>query len=99
MSDVTFNIRKVRLVAVKKPASENMECELCKLHLNRPSTEDIQNKTYRSSIVIGKCKHGFHESCIRKWQRDGSSICPVDKTAWAIHASTAQKIGTIKLHN
>lgn len=57
-------------------------CELCHEHLMNATQEEIVSRNVNCKIVIGKCKHGFHEECFKSWEKSGNKHCPVDHTDW-----------------
>lgn len=68
-----------------KVASEDANCRICthKLTLKCAeclSSKDIEKKTCQ--ISKGKCNHGFHFHCIKKWLSNGSQKCPICLIPW-----------------
>ena len=65
------------------------ECQLCRRPLLAPSLQELNSdKTViLGKIVIGECKHMFHDDCMNDLINSGCLLCPVDKTTWKLHKS------------
>ena len=59
----------------------NDTCMICMTHIMAPSPEDIMNRNLISPIMVGKCGHAFHSTCITNYSMKNVS-CPVDMTQW-----------------
>ena len=60
-----------------EPKSQNKTCEICRKSLLDIS-ENLQKNTVLTNsissspnILIGKCDHGFHKSCMEQWKKSG----------------------------
>lgn len=63
------------------------ECIICKRSLYEPDYDQITNNKNimkEQDIVIGKCGHIFHGTCLEKWL-DTCDTCPIDKVKWCLH--------------
>jgi hypothetical protein len=60
------------------------KCSLCKQCLTGPSFDDLQREMLNVQVVMGKCDHCFHKSCMEAWQDKGFMTCPIDSTPWTI---------------
>jgi hypothetical protein len=81
-NNISFQITGIDFVSTWTYDCENDICHLC-----RKSLTDgiIYYKKTDNNVLIGNCKHGYHESCMNTWLSDGNLSCPYCKTMWDIH--------------
>lgn len=94
-----FNLTHLNLVAKWDIKSKTPDCALCRNPLVAPSPQEISNIKSKSVVDIdgkilkGKCGCMFHQDCIDKVLKNGTTFCPIDKTKWEI--SETIKTGVI----
>lgn len=80
---VKLSINNMHIVARWQYNVDNTECSLCHMALGKPVTVGTgRDKTYKTTITIGACNHGFHESCMNGWLANKNQTCPLCLTTW-----------------
>ena len=59
------------------------KCMICRQNIMAITPEDIKKKYLLSNILIGKCGHAFHKSCMTQYKKLNVS-CPIDFTEWVV---------------
>ena len=67
---------------------DNTHCPLCKRDLADITKDNIEKSDPNNKIIVGKCNHGLHDSCIYNWIKSGNNTCPIDRTDWKIEGDT-----------
>ena len=60
--------------------NKNMDCAVCYNSLSSNSVSDLQQGK-DSRIVIAKCGHAYHRSCIDPWIKQNPR-CPLCASSW-----------------
>lgn len=76
------NLNIVASWSFNSNAVSNKTCPLCRNNLMAPTQTEIDRKNIKNIIVVGKCKHAYHESCMSKWLSDSNVSCVTCKTEW-----------------
>jgi hypothetical protein len=83
---LNINLKKLNLVVNWEFNSPAKECSLCRNLLMSPSPQELSGTkskvTVDGNIIVGECKHMFHKDCMDLFIKNGSTICPIDKTPW-----------------
>jgi len=86
-------VNKLRVVATWEYATENIDCVLCHQDLMLPIAVPENNKvTYVSDVIVGKCNHGYHASCIKSWLNHGNKNCPQCQTIWKTNNNVSSSV-------
>lgn len=94
-SNITMTIKNMNIVGSWQYDVENKECSLCNHDLTIPSKISIMQNKINGTVIIGACKHGFHENCINQWLGSDNISCPICKNVW----NTTKNVGgTIYLY-
>lgn len=80
---MSFTIKKLDLVYNWNLKQDEKICQLCQKHLIAPHGLDITKDYSKCKIIVGKCGHSFHDSCLNKTKTNVHS-CPIDNTVWNI---------------
>jgi hypothetical protein len=75
-------------------ANSDDKCQLCKQPLTAPAPADLHRGTLAVRILIGKCKHCFHKSCIESYRQAGNESCPTDFAPWSTSREYTFKNGS-----
>jgi len=75
-----INVRNVNLEAYWDFDVENQECLLCHKNLSDTTLKELEDATIDNKIIICKCNHGFHDSCLESWKKTGNTFCPKDNS-------------------
>ena len=84
MKNCKVKINSLNIVATWNYDTLNDDCPLCRKHLMAPTQLDIDNKCIKNNIVIGKCQHAYHKSCIDTWLKNKNLSCIVCKLLWSV---------------
>lgn len=76
------NLNIVALWNFNSNVVSNKTCSLCRNNLMAPTQTEIDKKNIKNTVVVGKCKHAYHESCMNKWLSDSNVSCVTCKTEW-----------------
>ena len=69
-----FTIKKIYLHGTWSLNTYNEECSICRNHI-------INIDETNNGIVVGKCGHAFHETCINSWIKE-KKVCPLCNKKW-----------------
>jgi hypothetical protein len=74
------NISNVNLEAYWNFDVDDQQCGLCHKDLSNTTLDELTSGNIDNKIVICKCNHGFHSSCLNLWKKTGNTFCPKDKS-------------------
>lgn len=77
-----FTIKKIHLHCTWSLDAYNENCSICRSH-TVIIDDDEDDDDNDDNIVIGKCGHVFHETCIYSWVKV-KNVCPLCNKKWEI---------------
>ena len=88
MTDKQFNIKLIKWNPIAlwtfKIDNEDSNCTICNQKITLKCIECTMSTKNVNSCAIskGKCGHGFHQHCIKKWLNNGPNKCPNCQVPW-----------------
>jgi hypothetical protein len=64
---------------------EQEDCKICRCSNSAPPLQDLNNdskKNIEMSVILGKCGHMFHSSCIKDLNKNNFVSCQICKLVW-----------------
>ena len=82
IESINFMTRKTILPVLQKNGCNDTTCAYCKESLESSSI-CYKNRDLEDRILIGECKHAFHECCINTWTAV-QKTCPSCTQPWVV---------------
>jgi RING-box protein 1 len=101
-SDLNFKLLHWNPVAIWsfKIAGEDGNCTICTQKITLKCIECINSADIEKKQCIrtkGKCGHGFHNHCIKKWLSTGPQKCPICQIPWnTLHDNMDENSSTLR---
>lgn len=99
-------LSKLNLITQWELKLDSRTCELCRSSLDTHPAQVLQTKTngqvfVENKIVVGKCGHKFHKSCVDSYMKTGLNVCPTDQQPWTTdrYLESGMHIGVVKKTN
>lgn len=83
-NNITMTIKNMNIFGTWKYDAENKDCSICEHDLLLPSKKSMFKNKINGEVIIGLCKHGFHDDCIRQWVKSDNISCPICKNIWIV---------------
>ena len=94
-NSIKLSIKNMNIIGSWTYNTENKDCGICENDLLIPSQSSAWQSKINSSVVIGACKHGFHEGCMNRWISCNKVSCPICRTTWKANKNVG---GTVYLY-
>lgn len=82
IEDIKLVTRKTIKPLLEKNGCFDITCSYCKESLESSSI-CYKHRNLEDRILIGECKHAFHEVCIKKWTEE-QNTCPNCTQPWNV---------------